>query len=465
MISTTSINIDEFKELLVHTINNNKFLQENNKVPLAIAVEGIAGLGKTSIVEQTAAELGLEFAELNLAEIDEISELIGFPIRQFQLCKNTDNVIRKENYTETIRVPKKVVKTEKQAKTVNKQVKTPDGKFVIRPVTVMEDVQVETTEYVDEIINKTRDTLEPFTAECLWVDEHAISEYTKQGYAFTGQKRMSYCLPEWIAGKGENGIFFIDDAKRGEQRFMQSVMRLIDRQQFISWSLPKGWTIVLSNNPNDGNYQVAELDIAQETRYSNFTLKFDMECWLRYAEKSGIDGRCQNFLALNPELITEKCNPRAITNFFNSISSFEDFEKNLPMIQLLGEGSVGDEFSTMFVLFINNRLDRLISPKEILLNKDEKFVISELEGCIGKDKTYRADIASVLTTRLINFALNYAETNSLSDDVIKRLITLSTGDTLTDDLKYILVKKLINGNKQRFQRLLTDARVMSMTLK
>jgi MoxR-like ATPase len=78
-----------------------------------------------------------------------------------------------------------------------------------------------------------------------WVDELAVAEYLKNGYKMTGKNRMSYCAPEWIADKKEGGILLLDDFNRADQRFLQATMELIDRQSYISWSLPKDWHIIL----------------------------------------------------------------------------------------------------------------------------------------------------------------------------------------------------------------------------
>ena len=121
-----SLNISEAKEFLTHIIKNNRYLQENGKLPVATEVIGDSGIGKTSTIIQLANELDLNFVKLNLAQIEELGDLVGFPIRQFEVCK-TDN-------------------------------------------------------------------------DCIWIDEHAVEEYTKLGYKFTGQNRMSYCPPEWISG-------------------------------------------------------------------------------------------------------------------------------------------------------------------------------------------------------------------------------------------------------------------------
>lgn len=450
-----NLNIDELKDFLKHIIKNNKHLQENNKVPTAVNVEGPAGLGKTSAVTQLTKELNYNLVRLNLAQIEELGDLIGFPVRQFQLCRKT--TVKAEG----IPLTQKVKKTITQNEIVKKQVMGPDGKLVVRDVTVPKLVEIEVEEPVEELASAVEDI------ECLWIDEKAVDEYIKQGFEFTGEKRMSYCAPEWIAGlEDKPGILILDDYSRADQRFIQACMTLIETQSYISWSLPKGWTILLTTNPDNGEYLVTPMDIAQKTRFISVNLKFDVEIWAKWAEKEGIDGRCINFLLLHPEVVTESCNARAIVTFFNAISSIEDFDKDLPLIQMIGEGSVGPEFSLMFTSFINNRLDKLITPKEILTGSDKKLVFEKLKASIGTGNDYRADIASVLNMRLINFTINYSENNPITQAHIDRLTALATDTTvLTADLQYVLVKKVLNGNKQKFQKLMTNPEVMKMAMK
>ena len=391
------LNVDELKSFITHIVNNNRFLQEGGKVPVTVNVEGDAGLGKTSAIMQLSKELGLNCIRLNLAEIEELGDLVGYPVRQFQLCKQGDS----------------------------------------------------STE-----------------GQCLWIDEQATEEYVKRGYEFTGEKRMSYCPPEWITGLTGGGFLILDDYSRADLRFIQACMTLIETQKYISWSLPKDWHIILTTNPDNGSYMVTSMDDAQKSRFISVNLIFNVDVWARWAEKSGIDSRCINFMLLHPELVTEKINARSITTFYNCISSIEDFEKNLPLVQMIGEGSVGPDFATMFTLFINNKLDKLITPKAILLNDSDSYVIGELRNCIGQGDNYRADIASILTTRIINFTVQYAETNTIEQKVIDRLIKLTTdADTFTDDLKYVLIKKILNGNKQKFQKLMLNTEVMKIAVK
>ena len=101
-----------------------------------------------------------------------------------------------------------------------------------------------------------------------------------------------------------------------------------------------------------------------------------------------------------------------------------------------------------------------------MLHDTETYILGELRNCIGRDNDYRADIASVLTTRLINFTVNYSESNTIYQKQIDRLIKLATDeDTLTNDLKYVMVKKILNGNKAKFQKMMMNEAVMKMAMK
>lgn len=242
----------------------------------------------------------------------------------------------------------------------------------------------------------------------------------------------------------------------------------MDRQEYISWKLPKDWHIVLTANPDNGEYLVNAIDVAQKTRFVSTTLKWSAERWAEWAETAKIDGRCINFVLMHPEIVGDNkgVNPRSLTTFFNCISSFQNFNQRLPMIQNVGEGSVGPEIATMFTSFIKNKLDQLITPRDMLLRQGHEGVIEQLKDNINENGSYRADIASILTTRLINFAVMYANDNSITPEIIERIQALIKADNLfTDDLRYIIVKKILNGNKQKFQKLVSDPVIQDLATK
>jgi len=378
--ATVSLNVNELKDFLKHIISNNRYLQENNKPMVSTEVVGDSGIGKTSSIVQLADELDLNFVKLNLAQIEEIGDLVGFPIRQFEM--------------------------------------------------------------------QSEDSKE-------WVDENSVEDYRKKGFSSTGLNRMSYCPPEWISGKEKGGILLLDDWNRADMRFIQAVMELVDRQQYISWTLPKDWHIILTANPDNGDYLVNSIDNAQKTRFISVNLKFDLKCWGKWAEENQLDGRCINFMLMHPELVTKQVNSRSVSMFFNSISSVKNFEESLPLIQMIGEGSVGSEFSTLFTMFINNKLDKMISPENII-NQDEKYVMNTLKGLVGKDKDYRADIAATLGTRISNYLEYYSKENQVEKPIIERITKIITEKVFATDVSYNMVKSIYNSNPGKFKLMMLN---------
>jgi len=387
--ASVSLNVNELKDFLKHIIDNNRYLQENNKPMVSTEVIGDSGIGKTSSIVQLADELGLNFVKLNLAQIEEIGDLVGFPIRQFEM--------KDKKLTE-------------------------------------------------------------------WVDENSVEDYRKKGYEATGLNRMSYCPPEWISGKTNGGILLLDDWNRADMRFIQAVMELIDRQQYISWKLPKDWHIILTANPDNGDYLVNSIDNAQKTRFISVNLKFDLKCWGKWAEQAKLDGRCINFMLMHPELVTKEVNSRSVSMFFNSISSLKSFEDSLPLIQMIGEGSVGSEFSTLFTMFINNKLDKMISPENIM-NQDETYVMNTLKSLVGKDKNYRADIAATLGTRVANYLEFYAKDNAVEKPLTERISKIVTEKIFATDVCYNMVKSIYNSNPNKFKLMMLNKELVKYITK
>lgn len=87
-MKNTELNINELKNVLRHIILSNQTLQEKGKDPISIEVLGESGIGKTSTILDLAKELNLNYVKLNLAQIEEIGDLVGYPIRQFEMAKN-----------------------------------------------------------------------------------------------------------------------------------------------------------------------------------------------------------------------------------------------------------------------------------------------------------------------------------------------------------------------------------------
>ena len=73
-MANTTITMGQVKNLINYTIDNNLKLEEKNIVPIGIAIQADAGIGKTSIVKQIADERGMGFTKLNIAQLEEVGD-------------------------------------------------------------------------------------------------------------------------------------------------------------------------------------------------------------------------------------------------------------------------------------------------------------------------------------------------------------------------------------------------------
>jgi hypothetical protein len=132
---------------------------------------------------------------------------------------------------------------------------------------------------------------------------------------------------------------------------------------------------------------------------------------------------------------------------------------------MIGEGSVGSEFTTLFTMFINNKLDKIISPKTILTHESDEYILNTLKGIIGKDSKYRADLASIISTRIVNYSLFHAKENKIEKSFIDRLALLINEELFTMDLKYSTVKSIYNGDSASFKSLMLNKTLLTFLTK
>lgn len=293
----------------------------------------------------------------------------------------------------------------------------------------------------------------------VWLNEHNIPEFLALGYKPLNHTRMGYAAPQWIVGKKEGGILLLDDSKRANLNILQAAMDILDRQEYISWKLPKGWTVVTTNNPDDGHYLVTSTDNAHKTRQINVEVKFDAAIWAEWAEGNGVDGRCINFLLKHPELI-ENCkdgslNARIFTKFFYSLKTVGDFEQNLTRVQILAEGSIGTDAACMFTQFIHNKLDKLPTPKQMIEDAEDKMLNSLRKLTKAGTSDARADIAHILSTRLMNYCVTFAENNTVSDAMQARVAAILEDEKIfTVDIRQLVLRKL--GTHPKYKKILTN---------
>lgn len=289
----------------------------------------------------------------------------------------------------------------------------------------------------------------------------------------TGKVRMSYAPPAWLPiEENSNGIIlFLDDYTRANSMFMQASMEIINTASYISWKLPKYTSIVLSSNPDDGQFSVTSLDNAQKTRFINFNVKFNIEDWAKWAEESEIDGRAINFELYYGNEIFKKhnniqtVNPRSYTTFCKAISGLKDWNtpETLALILQISKGCFLNDndniIGNLFTSFIANKLDKLIQPKEMIELKWETLE-PKMKDCVYDNGKFRPDIASILTIRFMNYVLHLFSTKGAIKEsiVYDRILDIVNNDEMlfSEDLIFHLVKNLITKYPGRTNKLLMN---------
>ena len=161
-----------------------------------------------------------------------------------------------------------------------------------------------------------------------------------------------------------------------------------------------------------------------------------------------------------------KVNARNYTMFSNIISSIPDWgslESQALILQIASGCFLDDDdiVGGLFTQFIANKLDKLMSPEELVLGNWEG-VRRKLSSQLYDDDNYRADIASVITTRFINFADNWLENKNDVNVIIDRIINIIDNDKqlLSEDLLFSLIKTLNSKYKRQCQKMVLNPKIV-----
>lgn len=285
----------------------------------------------------------------------------------------------------------------------------------------------------------------------------------------TNESRMGYAKPAWVPQYNENGcILLLDDYARSSQMMIQATMELINTGRYVSWSLPKYTTLVLTQNPDNGEFNINSLDPAQRTRFMNYELEFNIDDWAKWAEGVELDSRAINFaLQFSNELFKPQNNvtiacPRSYVTFCKAISGIKDWKSDLKRILLVSKGCFDDQDNAVgriFSVFINNELDKLISPKDIF-EKSWDYAGRKITEAINKDGNYRASVASMMATRIVNYIDAYFDKPGyVSAPVMERLEEMFEHKSFPEDLLFFIVKSVVSRHKKQAIRLLQNPEI------
>lgn len=278
-----------------------------------------------------------------------------------------------------------------------------------------------------------------------------------------GHSVTKFMPPAWVPQEEGPGILLIDDVNRADDRILRGIMQLLQNYELVSWKLPKNWQIVLTANPDGGDYSVTPMDDAMLTRMMHVTMEFDVKEWARWAERKGIDERGINFVLTYPEVVTgDRTTPRTLVQFFNAIALIPDLAKELSLVQMLGDSCLDSSTVSSFISFINSNLGKLSTPEEIINAKNFRAEILDPLKATVQRGTLRVDILATLCTRLVNF-LTIHEVKPSKEQLqnVKDFIKI---DFLPNDIRLAMAQDLVRSSNTALKAIMADPEIGKLLL-
>lgn len=189
---------------------------------------------------------------------------------------------------------------------------------------------------------------------------------------------------------GKTVLLFIDEINRCEHTVQQELMNLILNREINGYKLPEGVKILAAMNPSskygsDFDYQVVDMDAAQENRFVWLFMEPDCNQWIEWAIEAGIEQKVVEFISTFPEYLHKineddlRATPRSyerISSIYKIYQEQKDFIPRSVFINVV-KGNVGRVIAEEFVSFVESDYRSLISYREVFSGNSLSESISE----------------------------------------------------------------------------------------
>lgn len=227
--------------------------------------------------------------------------------------------------------------------------------------------------------------------------------------------------------EGKDVLLFIDEINRCEHSVQQELMNLILNREINGYKLHYKVKILAAMNPSskygsDFDYQVVDMDAAQENRFVWLNMESDAKGWIKWASENKVDRKIIEFISTFPEHLHSineddiRATPRSFERVSKSYKLYKENKDSIPRRVFLNvlRGNLGRIIAEQLMDFIESDNTALISPEEVF---EEEVLSEQVKIRISNESHTRLYLTG---SNMINYISSKVE--ELEGAAIKRVI-------------------------------------------
>lgn len=378
-----------------------------------VIINGLHGIGKSSIVKQTAKENDLHYELLTLS-IKEPSDLLGMPSSK---------------------------ETEFSRKTVWDE---PDWFQRITNAAFPEKVKVKDLVFKDDnfkdyFFSKIKDER---------VTRNIINSIYKEYYELLEDELFLVKEDSTVSySKAKQSLLFLDELNRAVLETRQVSLQLVLEKELHSHKLPyvneRQTFIVAAINPPE-KYQVFELDEALMDRFTSITMEVSAETFIEYAKEVNLDQRVIDFISEFPDRLHVMYDDGSRGSTPRSWEQTSKYLKtgtnNQNILLAVFQGRLGDAIGYQFLQYVNeyNKNLNLEQIENLVqLNKDHAF-----EQICEIVKELLLDIEILRKKELFRQAIEKYKEDLINKTISNNIVVLILTYALEVEISYSVLKEI-----------------------
>ena len=219
------------------------------------------------------------------------------------------------------------------------------------------------------------------------IDANLLKEGEIGGLPMVVQGKTHYAphhklteMDEFLKTHEEGVMLFIDEINRCDHSVQQELMNLILNREINGYKLNDRVFVTAAMNPTskmesyrETDYQVVDMDPAQEDRFIWYQMDSDPKEWIRWGmEAGGVHESVISFISSFPAYLNYKgadeymtSTPRSWERVSKALKVFEGKSYDEKTLYHLVKGNVGTKIAQEFIGFLNDNKNPLLSSKDI----------------------------------------------------------------------------------------------------